>query len=67
MDVFAKAVKSGISKGYAIGQQQLQQRLAKEKNSGDISGQDAGRNSTTQIADQYKASKNHVCIWEKIF
>lgn len=39
MDLFAKAVKSGIAKGYAAGQQQLQQHLAKQRNSG---GDDAG-------------------------
>lgn len=34
MDLFAKAVKSGIAKGYAIGKQELQQQLAKQRESG---------------------------------
>ncbi|OAR00620.1 hypothetical protein LLEC1_02973 [Akanthomyces lecanii] len=34
MDLFAKAVKSGIAKGYAIGKQELQQHLAKQRESG---------------------------------
>ncbi|OAA75243.1 integral membrane protein [Akanthomyces lecanii RCEF 1005] len=33
MDLFAKAVKSGIAKGYAIGKQELQQHLAKQRES----------------------------------
>ncbi|KAK8142505.1 hypothetical protein G3M48_008682 [Beauveria asiatica] len=31
MDLFAKVVKNGIAKGYAIGQQQVQQHLAKQR------------------------------------
>ncbi|KAJ2979201.1 hypothetical protein NQ176_g3392 [Zarea fungicola] len=40
MDLFAKAVKNGIAKGYAVGQQQLQQQLNKQRTSAGQPGQD---------------------------
>lgn len=40
MDLFAKAVKSGIAKGYAIGKQELQQHLAKQRESSSQSDYD---------------------------
>lgn len=41
MDLFAKAVKNGIAKGYAVGQQQLQQQLNKQRTSSGQPGQDS--------------------------
>ncbi|KAM0737613.1 hypothetical protein ACQRIT_007617 [Beauveria bassiana] len=40
MDLFAKTVKNGIAKGYAIGQQQLQQHLAKQRDNNVQYGRD---------------------------
>ncbi|KAM3511796.1 hypothetical protein MY11210_004551 [Beauveria gryllotalpidicola] len=40
MDLFARAVKNGIAKGYAIGQQQLQQHLAKQRDNNVQYGRD---------------------------
>ncbi|KAM3498479.1 hypothetical protein MY10362_008210 [Beauveria mimosiformis] len=40
MDLFAKVVKNGIAKGYAIGQQQLQQHLAKQRDNDVQHGRD---------------------------
>ncbi|KAM3446429.1 hypothetical protein MY3296_009685 [Beauveria thailandica] len=40
MDLFAKVVKNGIAKGYAIGQQQVQQHLAKQRDNHGQYGRD---------------------------
>ncbi|TQW05402.1 hypothetical protein IF2G_07339 [Cordyceps javanica] len=55
MDLFAKAVKSGIAKGYAIGQQQLQQHLAKQRDSGVQSDYD---NTSNHYGAQQNSSGN---------
>ena len=52
MDLFAKAVKSGIAKGYAIGKQELQQHLVKQRESGSQSNYD---NTSSDYGAQHTA------------
>ncbi len=58
MDLFAKAVKSGIAKGYAIGKQELQQQLAKQREAGSQPGYDntSGYSAAQQTPGGHAAS-----------
>ncbi|KAJ3496025.1 hypothetical protein NLG97_g2972 [Lecanicillium saksenae] len=65
MDLFAKAVKSGIAKGYAVGQQQIQQHLSKQRDSGteasygNQSGYYGAQQSSDVGASQYPQPQPH--------
>lgn len=70
MDFFAKAVKNGMAKGYAIGQQQLQQHLAKQRDnnvqygrdetSGYYGAQPSSSNNTASYSVKVNSSRDNI-------